>query len=155
MHLVFHALMKITLFLITGVLNERAHIYDVGEMRGIGRQLPLLAALFTLGSLAMTGLPPLIGFISKWYLAGAAAQVGGTLPILGIVALLISALLTGIYLMVPAVTMYTRPSKLAAWQPVETNFSVLLAGLSALILALSLYSAPLLNFLNNTARGAV
>ena len=155
MHLVFHAVMKITLFLITGVFNERAHIYDVGEMRGIAQQLPLLAALFTLGSLAMTGLPPLIGFISKWYLAGAAVQVGGTLPVLGVAALLISALLTGIYLMVPAVTMYTRPSRLESWQPVETRFSVLLAGLTAIILVLSLHSAPLLNFLNNTARGAV
>ena len=115
----------------------------------------LLAALFTLGSLAMTGLPPLIGFISKWYLAGAAVQVGGTLPVLGVAALLISALLTGIYLMVPAVTMYTRPSRLESWQPVETRFSVLLAGLTAIILVLSLHSAPLLNFLNNTARGAV
>ena len=155
MHLVFHALMKITLFLITGVFNERAHIYDVGEMRGIGRQLPLLAALFTVGSLAMTGLPPLIGFISKWYLAQAAVELGGLLPVLGIAALLISALLTGIYLMVPAVTMYTRPSRLTGAPAVENSFKVLLGGLTAAVLVLSLYSGPLLTFLNNTARGAV
>lgn len=155
LHLVFHALMKITLFLITGVFNQRADIYYVDQMRGIGKHLPLLAALFTLGSLAMTGMPPLIGFISKWHLAEAAVLVGGTLPIMGIVALLISALLTGIYLMVPAVTMYTRPAHLGQMQPIETGFKVTLTALSAVVLAFSFYSGPLIDFLTRTAAEVV
>ena len=151
MHLVFHALMKITLFLITGVFNQRADIYYVDQMRGIGKHLPLLAALFTLGSLAMTGMPPLIGFISKWYLAEAAVLLGGALPVAGIIALLISALLTGIYLMVPAVTMYTRPAKAGNFQPIEKGFQATLASLSIAIIALSFYSGPLIDFLTRTA----
>lgn len=155
MHLVYHALMKITLFLITGVFNQRADIYYIDQMRGIGKRLPLLSALFTLGSLAMTGIPPLIGFISKWYLAEAAVLLGGVLPIAGIAALLISAVLTSMYLMVPAVTMYTRPGSLGSIQPIETGFKVTLTGLSIAMLALSFYSVPLIDFLTRTAAEVV
>ena len=154
MHLVFHALMKITLFLTAGVYNKRAGAYYVDQLRGLGHSLPVLSAVFTLASLAMTGLPPLIGFVSKWSLAEAAVLSGGLLPILGVVALLVSALLTGIYLMVPAVTMYTRPGQGLELSKVETSFKAVLVGLSVLILAISLYSRPLLDFLARTASGA-
>ena len=155
MHLVFHALMKITLFLTCGVFNKRAHAYYVNELRGLGKPLALLSAVFTLGALAMTGIPPLIGFISKWSLAEAAFSLGGFLPIAGVAALLISSLLTGIYLLVPTVTMYTMPFQAKEILPVEASFKVTLAGLSILMVVLSFYSGPLLDFLTRTAYGAI
>lgn len=155
MHLVFHALMKITLFLVVGVFNRRAHAYYIEDVRGIAKALPVLAVVFVIGSLAMTGIPPLIGFVSKWSLAEAAILSGGLLPLLGVSALLISAVLTGIYLIVPAVTMYTRPPVIPAPQKVESGFYVTLLVLSAMIIALSFYSAPLLDFLYQTALGAI
>ena len=155
MHLVFHALMKITLFLVVGVFNRRAHAYYIEDVRGIAKALPVLAVVFVIGSLAMTGIPPLIGFVSKWSLAEAAILSGGLLPLLGVSALLISAVLTGIYLIVPAVTMYTRPPVILAPQKVESGFYVTLLALSAMIIALSFYSGPLLDFLYQTALGAI
>lgn len=155
MHLVFHALMKITLFLTCGVFNKRAHAYYVNELRGLGGPLGLLSGVFTLGALAMTGIPPLVGFISKWSLAQAAFSLGGFLPIAGVAALLISSLLTGIYLLVPAVTMYTRPVQVREIMPVEASFKVTLVGLSILMVVLSFYSGPLLDFLTRTAYGAI
>src|SRR5690606_15683011 len=41
----------------------------VSEMHGIGRRMPWTMLAFTIGALGMIGLPPLAGFISKWYLA--------------------------------------------------------------------------------------
>jgi len=155
MHLIFHALMKIVLFLAVGVYNKRANAYYVDQVRGLGTTLPLLGVVFTLSSLAMTGIPPLIGFISKWALAEAALLIGGPLPLMGVVALLISALLTGIYLMVPAVTMYTRPSQGNQLTPVEAGFKVTLATLSLVVLALSAYSIPLIDYLARTAAQAM
>ena len=155
MHLVFHALMKITLFLVVGVFNRRAHAYYIEDVCGIAKALPVLAVVFVIGSLAMTGIPPLIGFVSKWSLAEAAILSGGLLPLLGVSALLISAVLTGIYLIVPAVTMYTRPPVILAPQKVESGFYVTLLALSAMIIALSFYSGPLLDFLYQTALGAI
>lgn len=155
MHLVFHALMKITLFLAVGVFNRRAHAYYVEDVRGIAKALPVLAVVFVIGSLSMTSIPPLIGFVSKWSLAGAAVLSGGLLPLVGVGALLVSAVLTGMYLMVPAVTMYTQPLAIPAPQRVEPGFYVALVVLSAMILALSFYSGPLLDFLHRTAFGAI
>ncbi len=157
MHLVFHALMKITLFLAAGIYNIRAQAHDIGELRGINARWPLLGALFTLGSLAMTGIPPLIGFVSKWALAQAAVLSGGVLPILGVAALLISALLTGGYLMVPSVLMYTgkRPENMPEPLPVEPGMRWTLIMLSAMMLVLSFYSKPLIDFLTSAASGLV
>ncbi len=64
--------------------------------------------VFVLGSLAMTGIPPLLGFVSKWALAEAAVLPwAARRMVAGAVALIISAILTGTYMMVPVFTLYT------------------------------------------------
>lgn len=155
MHMVFHAMMKITLFLTAGVYNIRANVQDVRQLRGINTVWPILGAVFALSSLAMTGIPPLIGFISKWALADAAVRQGGLLPMLGVAALLISSLLTGIYLMVPVVMMYSgkRPKDGPEIMPVEPGMRLTLLALSVMVLALSFYSKPLIDFLTQAASG--
>jgi multicomponent Na+:H+ antiporter subunit D len=75
-HLVHQGLMKITLFFCAGALAERLNIHKVDEMNGIGRAMPWTAAAFTLGALGMIGVPPLAGFISKWYLGVGGIQAG-------------------------------------------------------------------------------
>ena len=53
---------------------------------------------FTAAACALTGIPPLNGFVSKWYIARAAVDIGGWLPLVGFAALLVSALLTAVYM---------------------------------------------------------
>ena len=157
MHLVFHSLMKITLFLAAGVYVVKARAEDVRDLRGLGRSMGLTSGVFVLGSLAMTGIPPLIGFISKWSLGEAAVLLGGTLPVAGVVALLISAILTGIYLLVPSFTLYTArradgaPEPAPLGLPMRATLGVLAAG----VLVLSFYSQPLLDYLTRIASGLV
>ncbi|MFO7766057.1 MAG: proton-conducting transporter membrane subunit [Pelovirga sp.] len=67
-HLVHQGLMKITLFFCAGNLAETLDIHKVDEMDGVGKRMPWTMAAFTIGALGMIGLPPLVGFISKWYL---------------------------------------------------------------------------------------
>ena len=67
-HLVHQGLMKITLFLCAGNLAEKFDIHKISEMKGIGKQMPLTLTAFTLGAFGMIGIPPMAGFISKWYL---------------------------------------------------------------------------------------
>ena len=67
-HLVHQGLMKITLFLCAGNLAETIGIHKISEMNGCGRRMPWTMTAFTLGALGMTGVPPMAGFISKWYL---------------------------------------------------------------------------------------
>lgn len=98
-HMVFHAFMKILSFLCAGSVIVGSGKKYVHELDGMGRKMPQIFTLFTISSLALMGVPGLCGFISKWNLATAAFASGNRLAYLGVVALLISALLTGIYMM--------------------------------------------------------
>ncbi len=75
-HLVHQGLMKITLFFCAGNLAETHGIKRVSQMAGVGASMPWTMAAFTLAALGMIGLPPIAGFVSKWYL-GTGAVAGG------------------------------------------------------------------------------
>jgi multicomponent Na+:H+ antiporter subunit D len=67
-HLVHQGLMKITLFFCAGSLAETLGIKKISEMHGVARRMPWTMAAFTAGALGMIGVPPMCGFVSKWYL---------------------------------------------------------------------------------------
>ncbi|MFO7578856.1 MAG: proton-conducting transporter membrane subunit [Nitrosomonas halophila] len=74
-HLVHQGLMKITLFFCAGNLAETLGIHKISEMKGVGQRMPFTMAAFTLAALGMIGMPPIAGFISKWYLGLGALQM--------------------------------------------------------------------------------
>ena len=99
LHVVVHSAIKDALFFTAGAVILKTGKKDVRELRGIGKEMPVTMWCFTLCSLGLVGIPPLGGFVSKWYLAQGALQTG--IPVfswLGPVVLLISALLTAGYL---------------------------------------------------------
>ena len=99
MHLVGHAIVKITLFLCAGAILYKTHREYVWELRGIGKAMPVTMTVFTIASFGLVGVPPLPGFFSKWYLTLAAFRSGNNvLAFGGTIILAISALLTAIYL---------------------------------------------------------
>lgn len=67
-HLVHQGLMKITLFFCAGNLAETLEIHQISDMDGVGRRMPATMTAFTVAALGMIGLPPLVGFVSKWFL---------------------------------------------------------------------------------------
>lgn len=98
-HLVSHAFMKIASFFCAGAIMYRTDKHYVHELDGLGKRMPIVFTIFTISALALMGVPGLSGFVSKWYLAEAAVESGNKLAYFGIGALLISALLTAIYMM--------------------------------------------------------
>ena len=64
-HLIVHAFAKAMLFLSAGSVSHGTGKLDVREMGGLARRMPLTALCFTIGALALGGLPPLSGFFSK------------------------------------------------------------------------------------------
>ena len=95
LHLVFHAFIKCALFLSAGAVIHKTGRERVDELTGIGKEMPVVMWCFVFLSLALTGIPPASGFISKWYLALGALNSGtGIFSWLGPVVLLVSALLT-------------------------------------------------------------
>lgn len=104
LHVVFHAFIKCCLFLCAGAVIYRTGKHDVDELRGIGKEMPVTIGCFTICSLALIGIPPASGFISKWYLC--VGSLHTKLPVfswLGPVVLLVSALLTAGYLLPVAI----------------------------------------------------
>lgn len=100
LHTVCHAFIKCALFLTAGIFIFRTGKSSVDEYRGIGKKMPFTLWCYTFTSLALIGIPPTSGFISKWYLAQGALQTDvGVFSYLGPVVLLISALLTAGYLL--------------------------------------------------------
>ncbi|MCR4651949.1 MAG: proton-conducting membrane transporter [Lachnospiraceae bacterium] len=98
-HLVMHAVMKISSFFCAGAVMHQTDRSYVHELDGLGLRMPKVFAVFTISALALMGVPGLAGFVSKWNLAGAAVDSGNPLAYVGIACLLISAILTGIYMM--------------------------------------------------------
>jgi multicomponent Na+:H+ antiporter subunit D len=68
LHIAYHGFMKITLFFVAGAIYVKTHRENVSELDGLGRQMPLTMGSFAIGAMGVTGIPPLCGFISKWYL---------------------------------------------------------------------------------------
>jgi multicomponent Na+:H+ antiporter subunit D len=73
-HIVAHAFGKITLFFAAGSIYTAAHKTQVSQLDGIGRRMPWTMAAFTIGALSMIGIPPLVGFVSKWHLLNSVAE---------------------------------------------------------------------------------
>lgn len=100
LHTVFHAFIKSALFLSAGAIIYKTGKTSVDDMTGIGKEMPITIWCYTFASLALIGIPPASGFISKWYLAeGALSSDTGIFTWLGPAVLLVSALLTAGYLL--------------------------------------------------------
>jgi multicomponent Na+:H+ antiporter subunit D len=73
-HMVAHAFGKITLFFAAGAIYVAAKKTEIGQLKGIGRRMPITMTAFTIGALSMIGVPPTGGFVSKWYILAGAFQ---------------------------------------------------------------------------------
>ena len=100
LHVVFHAVIKSCLFLSAGAIIYKTGKTCVGDLLGVGKDMPVTLWCYTFASVALIGIPPASGFISKWHLALGSLDSGiSVFSWLGPVILLISALLTAGYLL--------------------------------------------------------
>jgi len=100
LQLIFHAFAKLILFLCAGAIIRKTHSYSVGELKGMGKKMPVVMWCFALSSLSLIGIPPMGGFLGKWYLIQASLNADiGIFSWLGPVVILISAFFTAGYLL--------------------------------------------------------
>lgn len=139
-HLVHQGLMKITLFFCAGIYDERADVREVVGLNGLGPRMPWTSVAFSIAAMGMIGLPPMAGFVSKWYLGIGGLQSGQPWVVAVLIA---STLLNAAYFLpllyrlwfLPAdAAQSTRPSAESfglVLPPVSTAAVVLAAGLMA------------------------
>jgi formate hydrogenlyase subunit 3/multisubunit Na+/H+ antiporter MnhD subunit len=65
-HMINHALYKSGLFLCGGNVEKVTGTSDLDNLGGLGRRMPLTFTAFLISALAISGIPPLNGFASKW-----------------------------------------------------------------------------------------
>jgi multicomponent Na+:H+ antiporter subunit D len=94
LHIAAHAVGKITLFFAAGAIYTAAHKTEVSQLDGIGRRMPWTMGAFAIAALSMIGLPPAVGFISKWYMLSGAMAAQHTLAV---VVIVLSTLLNAAY----------------------------------------------------------
>lgn len=102
-HMLCHAVMKICSFFCAGAVIYKTGRNYIHQLDGLGRKMPKVFVIFTVSSLALMGVPGLCGFVSKWNLVKGAVASRNPMAYLGIGAILISALLTAIYMLTIAV----------------------------------------------------
>jgi multicomponent Na+:H+ antiporter subunit D len=66
------------------------------DLRGIARRMPWIFAAFVIAGLSLIGIPSTAGFVSKWYLIGAAMELG-TAGVPLVVIILVSSLMAVVY----------------------------------------------------------
>ena len=67
-HLLNHAVFKGLLFLGAGSIIFRTHTKDMEKMGGLAKVMPYTALAFLIGTMAISALPPLNGFVSEWFI---------------------------------------------------------------------------------------
>lgn len=157
-HMIFHAFMKICSFFCAGAVMYQTGRHYIHQLDGFGKKMPKVFAVFTTASLALMGVPGLCGFISKWNLAAAAIDSGNLLAYSGVGALLISALLTAIYMLSIVIRAYF-PGKDFDYETIsdvsDPNWMMMLPLIVFVIVMVvfGLHSAPVTGLLGEIAAG--
>lgn len=157
-HLIFHAVMKISSFFCAGAIIHQTDRNYVHELDGMGYRMPCVFGIFTVSAFALMGVPGLAGFISKWNLAAAAVESQNPVAYFGIACLLISALLTAVYMLTIVVRAFF-PGKDFDYGTLDgvkdPNWKMLvpLFVFTFFIILFGVYSRPLTDFFYTVAAG--
>ncbi|EME64078.1 proton-translocating NADH-quinone oxidoreductase, chain M [Rhodococcus ruber BKS 20-38] len=150
--MVSHGLITGALFLLAGVLHDRAGSYDLGAYGGLAGPAPKLAALFAVGGFASLGLPGFSGFIAEFQIfTGSIAAV----PVTAVA--LLGILITAALFLRALQRLFTGPTRghsleFTDMRPAEMCSVVLLLALSV---GIGLFPRPLLEIIEPAADALV
>jgi formate hydrogenlyase subunit 3/multisubunit Na+/H+ antiporter MnhD subunit len=101
-HMLNHTIYKGGLFLGSGAVQSREGTTKLDKLGGLGKYMPVTFITFLIGALAVSGIPPLNGFVSKWMLYQGLLELGkqgGVLWVIWLVVAMFGSVLTFALLM--------------------------------------------------------
>jgi NADH-quinone oxidoreductase subunit M len=141
-----HGTITAMLFLIVGVIYDRAHTRGVNEFGGLMNKMPRYSAVMVIAFFAALGLPGLSGFISEAFSLLGAFQTFRTLTIISAVTIVLTA---GYMLWVlQRVFLGTLPEKWAGLTDMDGRETFMLVSLAVIVIFLGIYPAPVLDLMN-------
>ena len=136
------------LFLLVGVLYDRAHTRDMGAFGGLGAKLPVYSGLLIFFSLASLGLPGLSGFISEFLVLLGTYQFSKGFTALSTIGIILAA--AYLLLMMRRVLLGPFNSKWAGLTEINKREIFTLVPLMILILLIGVYPRTILEFMTPT-----
>ena len=153
MHILFHGVIKITLFFCVGAILYRTGAEYLNEIHGYGKRMPVIMACYAICGLGLIGVPPFAAFTSKYEMATAAVASGNPMAYIGIAALIISEVLTAIYIFQPVLAAYFPNKEMVIAQGKQGDpgklMTVPIAALTAISVALAVYPDWLIRLIEN------
>ena len=159
-HMLFHGVIKMSLFLCAGAFMHQSGRSYVYEINGAGRKMPLTFTFYTLGALSLTGIPMFCGFISKWNLLLAGAQAGTIYSYIGTACLIVAAFFCAIYTLSVSLRAFFPVSDENRWKEKELSdpgWRMLLpiGVFTAVNVLLGIFPGPVMEFLGKIAAGLI
>lgn len=150
-----HGLITGALFLLVGVLYDRAHTREIAAFGGLGAKLPLYTALMTVFAMASLGLPGMSGFVAE-FMVFVGAFASPTYQIMTGIAV-IGVVLTAAYILRMVQRMFLGEFNVKWAGLTEINGREILAVAPLLILtiALGVYPKPLVTMISATLENIV
>lgn len=148
LHMAFHAEIKILSFFCAGAVLHGTGREYLKDLNGLGRKMPITMGCFTVSALALTGIPPFSGFVSKWHLLTAAADAETGLAYFGAAVLLFAALLTAMYMLTVVCRVWFPAAvdkKLASEHEVGWKMTVPMTILAIAILLTGIFAQPIVD----------
>lgn len=132
LYLAIYLFMNLGAFLAVDAVERQMKSDDIAQFVGLGRRLPVTAAVLAICLLSLAGFPPFGGFIGKTYLFGAALAAGWTWLA---VVMLVNVAISLFYYVRVLEPMYLRPSpeKMLQKEPGALRFVLLVLGIGTLV----------------------
>lgn len=160
-HMLNNAIYKGCLFLCTGSIEKQAGTTEISKLGGLARAMPVTFVTCAIAALAISGVPPFNGFVSKWMVYSGLVELGsrgvGYYWIFLVAALFGSALTLASFVKV----LYSgflgqRPSSLARVREAPWAMQVPMIVLALLCVAFGVWAKfPIDKFINPIVHGSV
>jgi NADH-quinone oxidoreductase subunit N len=145
-----YGLATVGAFGVIAVIDRAGRCHDLGDLAGLHRRSPLLAACLFVFILSLAGIPPLAGFFGKFAVFAAALKLDGLNSLAGWLTLLaigMSAIALYYYLLILKQALVLRPTAQAARIPIPMPAAAALVFAALLIVLLGLFPSLVLQLL--------
>jgi NADH-quinone oxidoreductase subunit M len=150
-----HGTITAMLFLIVGVIYDRAHTRGLNEFGGLMNQMPKYSGIMTVAFFAALGLPGLSGFISEAFVFLGAFQSTAIRTIT--IASTIGIVLTAAYMLwtLQRVFLGTLPEKWKSLPDINGRELFTLVPLAIIVIFLGIYPSPMIDLMTSAVNSLV